>query len=451
MKTKAQALVIVILVIMIFLGLVWTIVFMLENESRWTDKEKRTTIGFHSADTAQSQAYWKVTETSSGWDEIINSFKVPTGFDGNTVFTTKDGSLYKIKISSGKDDNEDIIIIRTVGTDKNKRETRGIKTVYKRTKSPESAINVKGGVGFAGNAKVHWGAIVSKNGNITVTGDRFPRKFAGPGYRVIPRDSSVTDPPHIGPDTNQWGQPIEDEYKEWSSNGYRDADTVDIDLASYIQRAKSYRTPTNAPNRSSANPPNSGYYENINLTFSNQYRDNCSTATYYVKNGNVSFGSQASITPPNNTSGTESDIIFIVENGNISLPQTAPSGSPGNSNYKVKVPTTAWQEYQYLDSASLSEYPGDLGYRSSGGIYTLSNVVFHGLLYVGGNLDQNQSNKNIVGVVIVKGAANVGNGTLDYYYDKTVDTKVLYSGSKFSKVYWAEFVPGSFDFPDWSK
>jgi hypothetical protein len=125
----------------------------------------------------------------------------------------------------------------------------------------------------------------------------------------------------------------------------------------------------------------------------------------------------------------------------------------------VKVPTTAWKEYQIEtenfsnrgDTSASNEYPGDLGYRSSGGTYNLNNVWFHGLLYVGGNLRQGSGNKNVVGVVIVKGTIDKQSGTVDYWYDKTVDTKVLYSGRKFARKYWAEFVPGDFNNPDWNK
>ena len=187
---------------------------MLENESKWTEKEKRHTVAFHCADTAQARAYWKISETSSGWDSLLTSTYVPYGFNGETVFTNEDGSMYKVHISTAKINDTDSIIIRTVGTDKNFREVRGIKTIYQKVASQEAAINVKGGAELKGAAVIHWGCIVSKEGNIQVQGSDpyWPRKFAGSGYLVLGRDSSISLP-NIGPSTSKDGRSVEAQHQ----------------------------------------------------------------------------------------------------------------------------------------------------------------------------------------------------------------------------------------------
>lgn len=467
---KGQAMVLVIIILLFFLVMAELIVFQLRNESIWTVKEKKEVLAFNVTDSGQERAYWKITETTDGWDKLIIDAAFPSGFDGNTVYTVEGRGRYKIHLSTGKSGDDDIVVVRTAGEDIDSRQARGIKVIYKRSGLPQSAINVRGGLGVTGNVRIHWGCIVSKSGDINLTGNAnkwWPRKFAGLGYLVSPRDASATDTPHIGPDKPRNDNPdilLEDEYKEWSSNGYREAETVEVGLSTYAARAQTYGPPPGITTNG-AGTCTGAYFEGYTtVSFPNNYLDTRSTACYYIKDADVSFPANASITALDNDAGAVSDIVFIVENGDLDLPQNPPAGSPGKTNYTVRVPTTCWKEYQTEasglspygglgrgDTAAINEYPGDQGYRTSGGTFDLNNVIFHGLLYVGGDLgQQGGGTKNMVGVVIVKGGVN-DNGTADYWYDRTVDTKVLYSGSKFSRSYWAEFVPGSFTSPDWGK
>lgn len=480
-NNRGQLMPLIIAILFGFTILIATIVAELRNETRWTDKEKRASTAFHLAEAAVDRAAWKMNETASAWDDIILTGTPPAGYSGTTTFTEPGKGHYKILISTNKvTSTENEVIIRAVAADMDKKEICGIKTVYSKASIQSSLFCIKGiqvNAGTSETVEFHWGPMISKQGNInlmtaTAAGRWFPRKFAGPGFKVIGYGS--TDParrdynaagvlPDEGPATRSGGGAWSDSFeKEWHSNS--EVGNCDIVLTQYIAKAKAYRTPSWFPNRSEADPPNSGYYPKSAChhdtspvlpdtlykskalgTMADLYKDYCSTATYFIE-GNCRFSGHIFIGTDPGTASTNT-ITFIVL-GNMTYEDTG-----GYIGYQVNVPTNSWREYQYIDTSASNQYPGDNGYRSTAATYSfpLSGDIqypnFHGLLYIGGNLTI-YNYQQLIGVVIVKGSI-IANDQAKIYYTSEVEKNTQYMVFRYARKYWAEFPPGSFDSCRW--
>lgn len=453
LRQKGQIIPIMIGILFAFLILIYAITEYLRNESKWTFKEKQSSTAFHLAEAGLDRAVWKLNGTTGAWDKVIATASIPDLYKGTTVFFEPGKGYYKVLISSARVADEDQVIIKSVGTDELKKETRGIKAIFARTGTGNTAIKADKGVRFGGNAKVYWGSVMSDMSNIKIS-DKHPRKYAGIGFYVDGRDPDGLGPICMG-DTNgsdPRNQPLPDELKDWSSNGCRDIPATSIDLSSYAALAQAYRTPSEFASKiswttSGPNPAGSGYFPDSanTVSFGKDYEDKCSTAVYYIE-GNVSLN-KVFIGP---AVGTSFNRVAMIIHGNVVFP----NGSGSQFDYFVQVPTDAWKEYQAIDTDSANQYPGDSGFRNTVatfnvGKYGSGAVIFHGFMYVGNNVDPNTGNKKIVGVLIVKGAVLGESGTVDVFYSKTADENIIYAGSIFRRNYWAEFSPGSFDSPSW--
>jgi hypothetical protein len=455
---SGQLMPIILVILFGFSILTTTIAFQLRNEARWTIKEKRSATAFHLAEAGIDRTTWKLNETRAGWDNIIRGIFPPL-YDATTSFYVQDKGYYKILISSARVEYDDQVIIQSIGTDKNKKEARGLKTVYSRLHGTEAAITSVGGVTFSGNADVHWGPVMNTKGDVEID-DEYPRKYAGVGYIIDGRDpngAGVT--PDIGPDEgahSSYQSPnfLPEDLKDWSSNGKREIPNVEIVLSTYAARAKTYITPAGWADRSKALPIGaeySGYFPGSSgeITFPNGYIDTNSDAVYFIE-GDAEFGAQAFIGPLTGTN--PSRVVFIVL-GDLRLPNVGLSATP----YTVCVPTGTWKEYQVIDTINVDEYPADTGFKSNPTTFDVNSgagsgagvAVFHGLIYVGKDLNAGSGNKKIVGVVVVKGQVKQQSGTLTLFYSKMVDENIILSGARFESIYWAEFTPGSIDNPNW--
>lgn len=453
-KNKGQILPIVIVILIGFMLLIYAISSFLQHESTWTVKEKRTTEAFHLAEAGIDRAQWKLNETSTGWSDAVTAGTIPSMYKGTTEFLVEGQGYYKVLVSTTRNEQntEDWVVIQCVSSDLRKEQVRGLKAIYSQSSAGSSAISSINGVVFGNNAVVHWGGVYNSKGNVEMT-DKFPRKYAGKGYYVKGRD------PDNGPggtdigDTNgaagvAINTPLDDEYKDWSSNNVREVPEVNIILSGYMTLAKAYGTPAACTTKADADPEGSGYYPGSTYELDIGYDDYCSSAVYYCE-GNVNQG-KCFIGP---LLGTTQSKVAIICLGTYTGPQG--SGSVGPAVYTVNVPTCAWKEYQAIDTTASDQYPGDTGLRSYANTVDVNawdsgQVVFNGLLYVSGNFESGTANKKYVGVTIVKGKLDHQGGTLDFFYNKDVDTNVLYSSQRFGRQYWAEFNPYDYNNPQWS-
>ena len=452
-REPGQLLPLIIVILLGFSILITVISLSMRNESEWTVKENKSSMAFHLAEAGIDRAVWKINESATGWDKIIHDGIFPENLDGSVTFDEPDKGSYKVRVSSCWVDYEDLVIIHSVGIDKTSQQIRGLKVIYSKAAGANSAILSVGGVSFGGNADVHWGPVMNSEGDVTM-GNTYPRKYAGIGYIVDGRDPDGVGGTDIGPTNGAHASniPMDDEYKDWSSNGVREISEVEVDLSEYSAKAKAYTTPASAPDRANAVPPNSGYYpaSACPVSFPIHYCDTNANAVYFFE-GDVNMSNSMFVGP--NPGTVTSECAFIVL-GDITLP--GGSGSTCTSgSYTVNIPTHAWKEYQAFDTAATGEYPGDNGFQNNSATFdvngfTSGNCVFHGLIYVSGDLKSGTANKKLVGVIIVKGSVIHQSGTLEFYYSKVVDEHIKYSGLTYTRQYWAEFLPGSFDSPDWS-
>lgn len=454
-KRNGQMLPMLIAILFGFLLMTFAIVGYLERESKWTLKEKQTTSAFHLAEAAVDRAEWKLNETTYGWDNCIKG-AIPTLYKGTSTFFEPDQGYYKVLVSTERVGEDDYVIIKAVALDIQKKETRALMAKFSRSAAVSGAsIRSVTGVTISGNMTVHWGPILNSKGNIDYSA-HFPRKLCGTGFYVIGRDGNGIAEPNIG-DTNgadSRNQPLDDEYKDWSSNNKRDVPEIEVNITSYAARAKAYTPPAGRFN-GTADPAGSGYFTgnvSIDNNFNNLVIDNQPDFCIYSV-GNMDLTKMKFIGPgpiTNADSGkVTSNNVAVICRGTLSFPTGSGTADP----YNVYIPSAAWKEYQAIDTGGTGDYNGDDGFRAnkpyvdvntfSGGV-----CVYHGFMYCGGTFDINSGNKKIVGVCIVGGSVT-GSGTCDVYYSKVVDESVIYNSQKFSRKYWAEFMPYSFDTPRW--
>jgi hypothetical protein len=421
---KGNILIIVSLLILVFLILIPMLIFHVSHESKWTLREKRTSIAFQLAEAGIDRAIWKLREKDTYWTDVGNGIPIP-GYNFDTTYadipnTSNPVGEYKIKIEKHPTDSS-CRRITAIGRDKSKNEIRAIQVDVTKT-IISSAVSTGVRQEWKPNLLVHWGPVVSYD-EIVLEGAQvntyWPVKYSA--GKIDPWD---TDPNPPNDDGTEYSR-----FYSFVNLGPK----PQIDLDYYRNKAKATTGIPNPKQGGPADPPGSGYFPGTkDVVFSKAENSvNNKNAVIFVENADVRLEDSAS------SRLTMVVEAFVVAKGNIHI------HSNGIDNYVVNVPSEAWKQYQkgtvvngtVGDSAAKNEYPGDDGYRKCASQITLSNVAFHGLLYTY-NFKCSAGINNVIGVVIVENEMQVN--TMTIYYDRNIGDSVKLSSAPIRIVSWKE-------------
>ncbi len=470
--TKGQILVITLAVLLFLLIITPAVVTWLQNDTRWTVKQQKSSDAFNLAEAGLNRGTWELQSTTSTWAAAATGTIIP-GFNFDTTYADVTGGTYRIKFTSGTLTNGlATVTITAEGRDTMSKETRAIQAVFE-NQVIYSALMSGGNVSWAQGLGVYWGPIMSQ-GNITLQDDvvgawYFPRKFAKGvvlGTSANPRDTNGLSLPNTD-NVEWWSQysgvpplPVLDFATMRSSAAA--AGTLNVygcrstqggagtsgsatqwdtrtSCSSSGSHATHFGNPWSHPKSAQFNPnTNPIWYWDGDVTLSGRW---C---------GSSSCGQSTGLR------GT-----FIVR-GNLTI------DTPGEYTYTGPVPTAAWQEQNKLlkttfDTNASGEYPADTGLHSNASTFRFgtdtwcqpgsscgwaSTVGLRGFTYVGGNLTILQF-MDFNGAVWVNGSVTATGGTstsfCGIFYDDTLQVPVL--NVILERLSWKETSPSSTAWP----
>jgi len=409
-RLNGQVLVGVILLMMLLLIIVPAMVQWIQQDTRASVKEQKSTTAYNLAEAAIDRGMWKLKSSTGTWDNAVNSV-VLAGYDFDVTYTDVAGGTYRIRFSSGVLNGAAVVTVWGEGRDSLQRETRSLQVVYQNTSVP-GAIIAGGTLVQAGSAIVHWGPILAMN-NITLSGSsltrHYPRKLSK--QVVLPYDTNGVTPTNT--DNLEW----------WSD--YDVPDLPQFDFTALRSSAAATNTLNcngtyNATNQQVPCGSVCTACDVTNIDMDNRYNSNY---VWYWDNDVTMHGV--------GVKGT------VIVRGNLSTAGGDSYGphSPTTFDVNMTVPPEAYLEYQALDTASVNQYPGDIGFQNTTNSYILGacgtscegsasgdDLGFYGFVYVGGNVDF-QGDTDIYGAVWVVGNwAAAGNNLLFYDANLSVPT-----------------------------
>lgn len=407
---QGQMAITLVLSIMLFLMLMFPVMnLFVQNEGKWSVKEKKSTTAFHLAEAGVDRARWKMLENDDMW--IITGTGTIAGYNFDQVYAAESGGTYTIRISSDPID-ADKRVVECVGRDRSGAQLRKIKAVLINDSAADFATRAANLVSnTGGNDHIEWGPVISGN-SIDATGRTYPRYYSA-GH-VTPQDGGSTT---ASTDDVYW----------WSY--YTIPPFPNINFSAYLSSAQASG---NAPN-GCGNGNSSTYYLIGNAEFKGCQDTN--NKTYYIT-GDATFKSGGA---GNFIRGT------VIVLGNIII-----SGSGGaDGEYDADVPPEAWKEYGNAWSYYRSEFdPGAPAtwaaavagnYVCTGVTYELSTVMLHGFLYTGGSQGLvGGGNCTLHGCLLSNRDATMGTSTMDIYYDPEVSRNILVQGVNIRLHSWYE-------------
>jgi Tfp pilus assembly protein PilX len=394
-ENSGQTIVFALVLIVVMAILTPTLVNLLREEVRWSVKHKRSVGAFHLAEAAADRGLWKLSESSTVWESVSDG-TLPNDYKGGTEFTDVEGGTYKITISTTSDEKERKIV--GVGRESSTNEMRSIEVIVAifmietAIFSPTLVLN--------GNADVHWGPIES-TGDLTATGDLFPRKYAV-GQIVNRTPDGVGDP-----DT--------DGIEYWAH--FPVPDPPDIDFDHYYDNADEYYGPD-------VGHPN--FMGGVPFNFNGHAQDNPAGADriYYIE-GDCTL---------KNT--------FL--KGSVIIEGDCTLNGNGKGQYVTDVPEDAWEEYAKIDTAAVGEYPGDGGFQTCNATYDYADdnykITVMGFVYIGGDWN-GSGGQDFNGSVQCMGNMAGLTGNVGVWYNEDVAEQVEVSEQDFSQVSWREIKP----------
>ena len=99
-KAPGQILVIVLLGLVVLTILVPALVYYVQNEAKWTIKERKKTTAFHLAEAGIDRGIWKVKESTSTFTLASTGVAI-NGYKFDNEYSDINGGLYRITFSSG--------------------------------------------------------------------------------------------------------------------------------------------------------------------------------------------------------------------------------------------------------------------------------------------------------------------------------------------------------------
>jgi hypothetical protein len=380
----------VVLVFVFLMIIIPVMVKWVQEDTRISTKDQRSSLAFNLAEAAVDRGYWKV-KSSTGTFYGVMAGAALAGYNFDAVYSDISGGTYRVSVSSGPGAYQ--ITVLGEGRDLNRGETRALKVVYQNASVPGAVI--AGGMFSAfGASTVHWGPVMAMN-DITVTGAALnvhhPRKLSKQVVR--PYDSSLSPPNTDG--------------LEWWSD-YDVPELPQFDFAT--MRASAAATGTLNCNGMPKNT--NGYITPCNSTCVSCNVSQIYNDVRYNKGYTWYWDNSVGI------NGTGIRGTFIVR-GDYSI-----NGSAGYVPGILSVPSDAWQEYQKLDTAASNEYPADTGLKSNAATYALgTSLANYGFVYVGGDYDEH-GGSDIFGALWVVGNFT-GHGNTVIYYDSSLRLPTL--------------------------
>lgn len=402
-----------VVLVFVFILLITPIMLKwVQDDTRISTKDQKSSSAFNLAEAAVDRAYWKIKSSTTTFEAVRAGEHLP-GYDFDETFRDVPGGTYRISISSGPQPDE--VTILGEGRDSNHTETRSLKVVYLNTSVPGAIIS-GGMLSATGNSVVHWGPIMAMN-DITVSGSalgtHYPRKLSK--NTVKPLDpTGNTDPPNT--DNLEW----------WSK--YDVPELPQFDFTAMRSSAAATGT-LNCQTKSGSVK----CCWASSCTYSGAPCTNCSVQSLYSdprRDKDYTWywdpGTTVNFSGSNGVRGT------IIVRGDL--------GVTGSDKYcpdcVLPVPASAWQEYQKIDTAASNEYPGDTGYHSNASTYVLgscgttceggatgSDLGVYGFLYVGGDFDRS-GDSDIFGALWVVGNVK-GSGNTTVFYDSRLKLPTL--------------------------
>lgn len=451
-NNRGQVLAGVLVIMTILLILTPHIITRIQNESRWTVKEQKSSTAFNLANGAAERGMWKLKSSTSTWAQAING-TVIAGYNFDVTYQDLEGGTYRIKFSSGPAAYQ--VTVKAEARDVNQREVRALQVVYENNSIP-GPILTGGNLGLSGVFEPHWGPVMAQ-GNITISGTAaslsYPRKFSKnvvTGTATYPRDTNGPTPPNT--DNLEW----------WSSYPVPDLPMLDFvtmrasatanGTLNYYNGFASSHTYTGysgaghtcniaGTNTTHASPHSNHFADSNHHPLSKQNR-------IWYWDGDVVF------TGGNYGTGHGSGLYgTIIVRGNMTL-------EVGDDySYTASVPSTAWMEYKKIDTSAVNQYPADAGDRTNSATFNLgsqswtggppvsnTDVGFRGLLYVGGNLTiASGGRSDFAGAIWVAGNVT-NNNTGEYslvFYDATIGAQVPVVNVILVQKTWKEITPSS--------
>lgn len=462
-----MALVTAIVMLLILAILTPALVFLVQNESRMTLKQKRSTNAYYAAEAAVDRALWMLRASSSAYNSITDDGVVPAGYKLDRIYTDSGQGAYMIGLSSTITQKE--VRVEAFGRDEKAAEFRRIEVLLR--KDAIAAAIYAPNITSAGSSKIFWGPLMSQSAIVLQgsSNELFPRKFArgaitstGGGY--ADRDSNSSAP---NTDGLEW----------WSYNeppGVPDPPAVDLDY--YRAQAKAMTgCPAGGTSCTPAGNTTCCYYT------TNQNFDNLKS-TY---NKVYFFEQDAKFTGSKHFRG------WLIVMDEIEMTGSGESGAT-YGEYTPTIPLTAYKEYlkntpkggdnclsiggldcgggsygqdddgdydnhdkAERDDACCHQYPGDRGLASTetytfgsgcvahgndGGAPT-EKISFKGFIYVNGN-SKISGSASIHGSLLSASGAFTGSGSFSMFYDDSVDVKM--TNSNFTVTSWMELIGKSF-------
>ncbi|MBI2119565.1 MAG: hypothetical protein HYT97_08065 [Elusimicrobia bacterium] len=431
-----------LLVLAIFLP---AFVYLFQNETKWSVKQKKTSIAFHMAEQGLDRGVWKMQESDAVYTAASTGAAI-SGYNFDIVYasTGLDGGKqgeYKVKLTTGSVSGR--VIVRSIGRDKSTDEVRALEAEYYKS-GIEAGMQIRSNLDYKSGTRVHWGPIVCYGDvdlpNSPDNNSAFPRKMVK-GY-LDERTPTSASGPH-GDSSETWDGTYD--YYCHSSN-LDQPPTIDLD--SYRTLAKNSSVPSfyksngtgsasSSGRLAASTPTGSGYFpatEEIAIkawpgagtyTFSNSTSVIFLEADYSLDSRDASsqIFCRAFIAP----------FTTLSVNGATTLP-----------NRTAKIPSDAQKEYLYNGTHGNST----LGWSSAqdtnatafsasgaGNNFIVSDVLFHAYCYFE-NISNSGTNLNIIGVLDMAQATNPQ--SISVYYDADISTGILTLNQKPTRRYWRE-------------
>lgn len=471
-KKKGFILPAVILVFVLLMIIVPVMVKWVQNDTKLSVKDQKTSIAFNLAEAALDRGYWKVKSSTATCDRSINGAPIP-GYNFDVVYTDVPGGSYRISISSS---GVKTIKIVGEGRDKSTNEVRAIAAEYT-NQTIYTPLLSSGNLGFKKGLVVFWGAIMAL-GDITldpVLADHyFPRKFAKGvviGAGSDPRDTNGLTGPNTG-NNGEWTSDYEyvpelpiPNFEALKSSAIA-SHTYNVygcaESATHTDAATGNvvagPAPWDARNKCQSNgDPHPAHFGNPwGHPKSAKNQPNTDYVWYYDANGGHN-GDLRIIGDSTNGCGLRGTLIV---RGNLTI------DSPGQYNYTGAVPANAYAEHKQIDkthwdTAATKQYPADIGLSSSAATFRFgtdtwsdpwgnnwkNTVGMRGFTYVGGNLNLPNTNSFmdfngavwVVGDVISSGGS--ANAYCGIFYNDKLDLPTL--NVILMRKYWTEVKPSA--------